>query len=146
MARQKQAGRAGSLRRKAETAGSERLLDLGLRQGCAQRPALQSFFQGPGGVFQRPRLDDEKQRGVEAEGAQARPIRPSPFARGALGEAPQHEIPGAPSLGRVLGDHGKGETERSGAIAIGFRPQFVQPPAFQPVEGRGAHPVLVMPA
>ena len=134
MAREKQARRARGLRGKAETAGGERRLDLGLRQGGPQHPALQPFFQGPGGVLDRSGLDDEKQRRVEAEGTQARPIRASPFPRGALGEAPQHEIPGARPLDRLLGNHGKGKTERRGAIAVGFGPQLMQPSALEPAQ------------
>jgi hypothetical protein len=82
---EKQAGRARGMGGEAQPAGGERRLDLCLRQGRAQGPALESFFQGPGGVIDGSRLDDEEERRVEADGLQARPVGPSPFACGRPG-------------------------------------------------------------
>ena len=95
---------------------------------------FQPFFQGPGGVLGSPRLYDEKQRRIEAAGEEAGSIRAPPFPRYLVGEAPQHEI-AALVLGRLFGDQGKGETERGRALAVGFGPDFMQSPAFEPAEG-----------
>jgi hypothetical protein len=60
MAGEEKARGAGGLRGKAEAAGGQRRLDVDLGEGHAERAALQSLFQGPGGVLGRSRLDDEK--------------------------------------------------------------------------------------
>ena len=66
MVGEEQARGAGGLRGKAEAAGSEGGLDGDLREAGEEGAALQPFFQGPGGVIRRPRLDDEKARRIEA--------------------------------------------------------------------------------
>ena len=65
------------------------------------------------------------------------PIRRAPFPRGLFGEAPQHEIAARDPLGRLLGDHGQGETERRRAVAIGFGPDAMKPAALQLVQKPG---------
>jgi hypothetical protein len=54
------------LRGKAEAAGGKGGLEGDLREAGEERAALQSFFQGPGGVVRRPCLDDEQARRIEA--------------------------------------------------------------------------------
>ena len=134
------------MRGKTEAAGDERRLDLDLCQRRDQGPALQPFFQGPGGAFRIFRLDNEQKRRIEAEGAQTRPVRAPPFPDCVLGEAPQLEIAARDALKRPLGDHRKGETERRRVIAIGFGSDLMQPTALQVIEWRGSQTVLVMPA
>ena len=122
------------MRGKTETTGCQRRLDLDLGQSRDQRAAFQPFFQSPGGVLGLARLHHEKKRGVEAEHHEAGPIRAAPFPRGRAGEAPQHEIAAPNLLAGLLGDHGKGETERRRAIAIGLGPDFMEAPGFQPAQ------------
>jgi hypothetical protein len=114
------------LRGKAEASGDERRLDLGLGQSCDQGAALKPLFQRPGGVLGIPRLDDENERGVEAERAKARPIRTPPFKRNVPREAPQHEV--AALSPRRLRDHGKSEGKGGRAIAVGGPPDLVEAP------------------
>ena len=135
MIRQQQARRARGLRGKAEAAGGKRRLDLDPGQRRDQRATFQPFFQSPGGIFGSARFDEKKKRGIEAIGDEAGAIRAPPFPRHLVGEAPQHEIAGF-MLGRLFGDQRKGETERRRAIAVGFGPDLMQPPAFELVEGR----------
>jgi hypothetical protein len=66
MAGEEQAGGAGGLRSKAEAPGGEESLYGDLREAGAEGAALQSFFQGPGGIVRSPGLDDEKARQIEA--------------------------------------------------------------------------------
>ena len=122
------------MRGKTEPARGERRLDLDLGKSRDQRAAFQSFFQGPSGVPGIACLHHEKKRGVEAEHEQARSIRTSPFPRGLMGEAPQHEIAACDLPGRLFGDQGKGETERRRAIAVGFGPNLMESPVFQLAE------------
>jgi len=122
------------LRGKAETAGGQLRLDLDAGQRRDQRAAFQPFLQSPGGVLVGARLHQQKKRRIEAIGHQARSIRAAPFPPDLVGEAPQHEIAGV-LLGRLLGDQGKGETERRWAVAIGLRPDLMQPPGFEPAQG-----------
>ncbi len=122
------------MRGKTETPGDDRGLDLDLRQGCDQGATLQPLFQSPGGVLHVSRLDDEKERGVEAERAKARPVRAPPFTHGVLREAPQHEVSTLRPR-RFLGDHGKGEGECRRPVAISFRLDLVEPPLFELVQG-----------
>jgi hypothetical protein len=129
---EQQAGSAPGLGGQAETAGNERRLDLDLAQGGDQSPAPQPLFQRPGGIERVSRLDDEKEGGVEAEGDEARTIGAPPFARGALGEAPQYE-PRRRVLTRQLpADRGKGEGERRRLVAIGGGLDLVQACRFEP--------------
>jgi hypothetical protein len=129
---EQQAGSAPGLGGKAETAGNERRLDLDLAQGGDQGPAPQPLFQRPGGIERVSRLDDEKEGGVEAKGDEARTIGAPPFARGALGEAPQYE-PRRRVLTRQLpADRGKGKGERRRLVAIGGGLDLVQACRFEP--------------
>jgi len=119
------------LRGKAETARGERRFDLGRSKSRDQRAALQPFFQSPGGAIFVACFDDEKGGRVKAESEEAWSIRAPPFARGFLGETPQHKLALCHRLGRLPGDHRKGETKRRGVIAIGLSPDLVQPPALE---------------
>ena len=83
-----QAGRARCFRRKAETAGEERRLNLNLADAGCGSTAFQAFFQRPGGVVRGSRLDDKEEGRVETEGKEAGPVGAPPFARGMSGEAP----------------------------------------------------------
>jgi hypothetical protein len=134
MVREQQAGRARGLRGQAEAARGERRLDLDRGQRRDQRAALQPFFQGPGGGCGIARLDDEEKRRVEAVSEEARSIRTPPFARGLPGEAPQYEVAVPHPLDRRFGDNRKGEAKRRGAVAIGDRPDLMQPPTPQRAE------------
>jgi len=136
MVREQQAGRARGLRGQTEAARGERRLDLDGGQRRDQCAAFQPFFQGPGGGCGIARLDDEEKRRVEAVSEKARPIRTPPFARGLLGEAPQYEVAVPHPLDGRFGDNRKGEAKRRGAVAIGERPDLMQPPALQLAEGR----------
>lgn len=136
MPREQQAWRARGLGGQAEATGCQRRLDLDFGQGRDQRAAFQPFFQSPGGVLGLARLHHEKKRRVEAEHHEARSIRLAPFARGRAGEAPQHEIAAPDLLGRLLGDHGKGETQRRRTVAIGLGPDVMEAPGFQPAQGK----------
>jgi len=136
MNREQQAGRARGLRGKTEATGRKRRLDLGLGKRCDQRTTLQPFFQSPGCVVFIPGHYDESKSRVEAGGDETRSIGASPFKRGLLGEAPQHEIPALHPLSGLFGDHRKGEAERRGSIAVGFRPDLMQPAALELVEGK----------
>lgn len=60
VAGEEKAGGPGGLGGKAEAAGGQRRLDVGLGEGGDERAALQPFFERPGGVLGVPRLDDEK--------------------------------------------------------------------------------------
>lgn len=125
MTREKEAGRARGLRGKAEAAGGKLSLELGLTESGDERAALQPLFQRPGGVLRRPCLDDEQKRGIEALSDEARAVRATPFARGGLSEAPEHEVPASP-LSRAVSDRGKGEGERCRGVAVGGRLDLVQ--------------------
>jgi hypothetical protein len=114
------------LRGKAKAARDERRFDLDLRKRCDERPALQPLFKRPGGILCRPRLDDEKERRVEAERRKSGPVRSPPFARGIFGEAPQDEAP-ALGLRGNSGDCGKGESKRGRSVAIGGGLDLVEP-------------------
>lgn len=118
------------LRGKAEAAGGQLRLDLDPGQRRDQRAASQPFFQSPGGILGSARLDQKKQRRIEAAGDEARSVRAPPLPRYLTGDAPQHEIAGF-VFGRLFGDHGKSETERRRVIAVGFRPDLVQPTALE---------------
>jgi hypothetical protein len=129
---EQQAGGAPGLGGKAETAGNERRLDLDLAQGGDQGPAPQPLFQRPGGIERVARLDDEKEGGVEAKGNEARTIGAPPFARGALGEAPQYEPRHRVLTRQLPADRGKGEGERRRLVAIGGGLDLVQACRFEP--------------
>jgi len=66
MAGEEKAGGAGGLRGKAEATGGKGSLDGNLGEAGGERAALQSLFQGPGGVVRRAGFDNEKARRVEA--------------------------------------------------------------------------------
>ncbi len=136
---EEETGRARGLRGKAEAAARELFPDLGLAKRGDERPALQPLFQRPGGVLRRPGLDDEETGGVEALGDEARPVRAPPFARDALGQAPENEI-AAPGPARALSECGKGKGESGGGVAIGGRLDLVQPCLKEPVEGKSPVP------
>ena len=131
MIRQQQAGCARGLRGKAKPSGGELGLDLDRRQRGNQRAALQALFERPGGAKRVAGLDNEKKCGIEPGSDKARPVSVSPFARGVLGKAPQHEIPVRRSLGRCRGNRRKGKTKCRRGVAIGLRPDLVQPAALQ---------------
>ena len=69
-------------------------------RAAIKRPALQPFFQRPGGVLRMAGLDDEKEGRVEAEAHEPGSVRAPPFARGALRQAPQHEPGGCIAAAR----------------------------------------------
>ena len=119
MAGEEQAGGAARLRGKSKTPGEERRLDLDLAEGGGKGLGLQALFQGPGGVDSGPCLDDEDERGIEAEGEQPRPIGRAPFARPSLGQAPQQRRGGSLSPRYVIAETSKSEGERCRLIAIG---------------------------
>ena len=113
------------LRGKAEAAGGQLRLDLDPGQRRDQRAASQPFFQSPGGILGSARLDQKKQRRIEAAGDEAGSIGAPPFPRHLTGDAPQHEIAGF-VFGHLLGNHGKSETERRRVIAVGLGPDLMQ--------------------
>lgn len=123
MAREEKAGRAGGLRGKAETAGGELCLDLGLSQARDERTTLQAFFQSPGRFFGGAGLDNEKARRVEAGAQKARAVRPPPFLACGSRQAPQHE----PAMClHGFGDHRQDEAKGRRRIAIGMRLDLVE--------------------
>ena len=122
------------MRGKAEATGGKLRLDRDAGQRRDQRATLQPFFQSPGRVLFIACFHKKKKRRIEAKCEEAGSIRAPPFPRRLVGEAPQHEIAGS-LLGRLFGDQGKGETERHRAIAVGFGPDLMQPPAFELVQG-----------
>ncbi len=73
MAGEEQAGRARGLGGEAETAGDQGRPHLDLGESGDQCPALQSFFQGPGGVGAL-RASTRRKRA----GSRPRPMRPGP--------------------------------------------------------------------
>ena len=111
MIRQQQTRRARGLRGKAEAAGGQLRLDLDPGQGRDQRATSQPFFQSPGGILGSARLDQKKQRRIEAAGDKAGSVRAAPFPRHLPGDAPQHEIARF-VLGRLFGDYGKSDPDR----------------------------------
>jgi hypothetical protein len=125
------------LRGEAKTARGERRIDLDCGKRRDQRAAFEPFFQRPDSAIRAACLNDKQKGRVETECQQAWCIRASPFARGLLGETPQHEFAFSSWLGGLFGDDGKGEGERRGVIAIGLRPDLVQPPRLELVEGQG---------
>jgi hypothetical protein len=130
------------LRGETETARGERRFDFDRGERRNQRAALQAFFQSPGGAVGVGGFGDKKQSGIEAEGAQARAVRISPFARALPGQTPQHEIAfrGVPGPGDLSGDRREGEGKGRGVIPIGLGPDLVQSPVFEPVEKPGVIP------
>ena len=80
---------AARLRGKPEAPGDNRRFHLDLPESGGEGAGFQSLFQGPGRVHPIARLDDEDERGIEAEGDEARSVRRAPFARGSLGQAPE---------------------------------------------------------
>jgi hypothetical protein len=143
---QKEAGRARYLRGKAKTARGKRGINLDCGKRRDQRAALQPFFQSPSGPIGAAGFDDEKKGGIDAEREQARSIRASPFARGLPGQAPQQEFALRGGRACLLGDRRQGESERRGIIAIGLRPDLVQPRALELVHRRRGQAVFGMPA
>jgi hypothetical protein len=135
MAGEQQAGRVPGFGSEAHTAGHEGCLHLDLAESGYKRPALQPFFQRPGGILRMTGLDDEKEGRVEAETHEPGSVRAPPFARGALRQTPQHEpwccIPPhqAPANG------GKGEGQGRRGIAVGGRFDLVQTASLELAEG-----------
>src|SRR5262245_33664744 len=84
-----QAWRAARLRGKPKASGDNRRLHLDLAESCGEGAGFQPLFQGPGRVHPIARLDDENERGVEAEGDKAGDVRRAPFACGPFGQAPE---------------------------------------------------------
>jgi hypothetical protein len=125
------------LRGEPETTREERGLDLDLAEGGGEGLGLQAFFQGPGGVDSGPGLDDEEERGIEAEGEQPRPIGRAPFARPFLGQAPQQRRGGSLVPRRMIAEAGESEGEGCRLIAIGRRSDLVQSCRGEPAPGRG---------
>jgi hypothetical protein len=115
------------LRGQTKPARHKRRLDLDLGKCRDQGAAPQPFFQGPGGVLGVARLDQKKERRVEAKSEEARSIRTPPFPRGLSGKAPQHQIAALDVLGH--GDQGQGEAERCRVVAVGFGPDLMESPA-----------------
>jgi hypothetical protein len=130
MIRQQQTRRVRGLRGKAKAAGDKLRLDLDPGQRRDQRAASQPFFQSPGGILGSARLDQKKQRRIEAAVDEAGSVRAPPFPRHLPGDAPQHEIARF-VFGRLFGDYGKSETERRRVIAVGFRPDLMQSAALE---------------
>lgn len=119
---------------KTEAAGGERCLDVDLAEAGDEGTAFQSFFERPGGVSGRSRLDNKKSRWVEAGAQETGPVRPSPFPRRLSGQAPQHEaarMHACACLDR-LGDHGQGEAKSRGGVAVGLRLEFVEAALLEP--------------
>jgi len=144
MAGEEQAGGAACLCGKPETPGEERRLDLDLAEGGGEGLGLQALFQGPGGVDSSACLDDEEERGIEAEGEEPRPIRRSPFARPSFRQAPEQRRGSSLSPRHVIAETCKSEGERGRLIAIGGRSDLVQPRCGEPLPG--LLPLFVMPA
>jgi hypothetical protein len=116
---------AARLRGKPEASRDQRRLDLDLAENCGEGAGFQPFFQGPGRVHPIARLDDENERGVEAEGDEAGAVRRAPFARGSVGQAPQ-ERRGVLPLDQAIADEGKGKGKRRRRVAIGGRLDLMQ--------------------
>lgn len=135
MAGEEQAGRVPGFGGEAETAGHEWCLHLDLTESGDQRPALQPFFQRPGGILRMAGLDDEKEGRVEAETHEPGSVRASPFARGALRQTPQHEPRGCIPL-QAPANGGKGEGQGRRDIAVGGRFDLVQTASPELAEGR----------
>ena len=141
MAGEEEAGGAGGLRGEAEAAGGEWGLDLHLRQGGDEGAALQPFLQGPGGVLGRPRLDNEKARGVETGRHETGAVRASPFAARGPRQAPQHDA-AAICLCR-LGDDGEGEAEGRRRVPVAVRPDLVEAALGEPPQGTLGVPIVI---
>ncbi len=109
MVGKEQARRVPGFGGEVETAGHEGCLHLDLAESGYKRPALQPFFQRPGGVLRMAGLDDEKEGRVEAEPHEPGSVRAPPFARGVLRQTPQHEPWGCILRHEVPADGGKGE-------------------------------------
>lgn len=140
---EEETGRAARLRREPKTPGDERCLDLDLPKSGAEGLGLQPFFQGPGCVERIARLHDENKGRVETEREQARAIGGAPFARGVLGQTPQHGRRRTPRLRQTLAENGEGEGKRRGLIAVSGSLDLMQPvrrklvPRNFPPPGRG---------
>jgi hypothetical protein len=108
MAGEEKTGGAGGLGGEAKAAGGKRRLNVDLGEPGNERTALQSLFQGPGGVLGLAGLDNKKAGGVETGAQQAVPVRAPPFLSLGPRQAPQH---GALRPGGFPGDHGKGKAQ-----------------------------------
>lgn len=132
MAGKKKAWGAARLRGEPETPCDGRRLHLDLAESGDEGLGFQSFFQRPDCVHGVPRLDDEDERGIEAEGDEAWAVRHAPFARGPLGQAPE-ERRGGLSPRQAIAD----ESERKGKcrrrVTIGRRLDLMQPVRGKPV-------------
>ena len=125
MAGQEQAGRAARLRGKPEASGDDRRLYFDLAESGDEGPRLQPFLNRPGRVRGVPRLNDEDERGVEAEGDEPRAVRRAPFARGSVGQAPE-ERRGVLPLDQAIADEGERKGKRRRRVAIGVRLDLMQ--------------------
>jgi hypothetical protein len=132
MTGKKKAGRAARLRGKSEASRNERRLHLDLAESGNEGLSLQPFFQCPGRVHGVPRLDDENERGIEAEGDEPWTVRRAPFARGPFRQAPE-ERRGALPPRQAIADEGKRKGERRWHIAIGASLDLMQPVRGKPV-------------
>ena len=122
---EEQAGRAARLRGKPEASCDDRRLHLDLAESGGEGAGFQPLFQGPGRVHPIARLDDEDERGVEAEGDEAGAVRRAPFARGSVGQAPE-ERRGVLPLDQAIADKGERKGKRRRRVAIGGRLDLMQ--------------------
>ena len=113
------------MRGKPEASGDDRRFHLDLGESCGEGAGFQPLFQGPSRVHPIARLNDENERGVEAEGDEARSVRRAPFARGSVGQAPE-ERRGAVTLNQAIADKGEHKGKRRRLVAIGCRLDLVQ--------------------
>ena len=131
---EEQAGGAARLRGKPEASCHDRRLHLDLAESGSEGAGFQPLFQGPGRVRGVPRLNDEDERGVEAEGDEPRAVRRAPFARGSLGQAPE-ERRGVLPPRQAIADEGKRKGKRRGYVAIGGRLDLMQAGRGEPEPG-----------
>ena len=122
---QEQAWGAARLRGKPEASCDDRRLHLDLAESRGEGAGFQPLFQGPGRVHPIARLNDEDERGVEAEGDEPRAVRRAPFARGSVGQAPE-ERRGVLPLDQAIADEGKRKGKRRRRVAIGGRLDLMQ--------------------
>ena len=131
---EKQAWRAARLRGKPEASCDDRRLHLDLAESCSEGAGFQPLFQGPGRVHPIARLNDENERGVEAEGDKAGAVRRTPFARGSVGQAPE-ERRGVLPLDQAIADKGEHKGKRRRRVAIGCRLDLMQASRGEPAPG-----------
>jgi len=131
---EEQAGRAARLRGKSEASCYDRRLHLDLAESCSEGAGFQPLFQGPDRVHPIARLNDENERGVEAEGDEAGAVRRTPFARGSVGQTPE-ERRGVLPLDQAIADKGEHKGNRRRRVAIGCRLDLMQASRGEPAPG-----------